>query len=60
VGRGPEFVTCLVLVEAARLDDQGRWTLRAITSETGAEIRFKSLAGDAKPSLHSPDEVLEV
>ncbi|XP_051215869.1 KH domain-containing protein HEN4 [Lolium perenne] len=60
VGRGPEFVTCLVLVEAARLDDQGRWTLRAITSETGAEIRFKSLAGDAKPSLHSPDEVLEI
>ncbi|KAM0905336.1 hypothetical protein ACQ4PT_017435 [Festuca glaucescens] len=60
VGRGPEFVTCLVLVEAARLDDQGRWTLRAITSETGAEIRFTSLAGGAKPSLHSPDEVLEI
>ncbi|KAM0858142.1 hypothetical protein ACQ4PT_048011 [Festuca glaucescens] len=60
VGRGPEFVTCLVLVEAARLDDQGRRTLRAIASETGAEIRFTSLAGDAKPTLHSPDEVLEI
>uniref|UniRef100_A0ACD5U7T6 Uncharacterized protein n=1 Tax=Avena sativa TaxID=4498 RepID=A0ACD5U7T6_AVESA len=60
VGRGPELVTCLVLVEAARLDAQGRRTLRAIASETGAEIRFTSLAGDAKPGLHSPDEVVEI
>jgi poly(rC)-binding protein 2/3/4 len=59
-GRGPEFVTCLVLVEAARLDAQGRGTLREIASETGAEIRVTPLAGNAKPSLHSPDEVIEV
>ncbi|CAM0905797.1 unnamed protein product [Alopecurus aequalis] len=60
VGRGPEFVACLVLVEAARLDALGRAILRAIASDSGAEIRVTSLAKDAKPNLQSPEVVVEI
>jgi poly(rC)-binding protein 2/3/4 len=56
-GRGPEFMTCLLLLETAGLDAV---ILMAIACETGAEIRVASLAGDAKPSIYSPEEFVEV
>ncbi|KQK16466.2 KH domain-containing protein HEN4 isoform X2 [Brachypodium distachyon] len=60
VARAPEFVSCLVLVEAAGLEALGRGTLEAIASETNAELRVTSLAEGATPSVHSPKEVIEI
>lgn len=59
--RGPEVVTCLVLVEAAQLEAAfGRRILGAIAREAGAEVCVAPWEEDAPPRAQPPEEIIEV
>ncbi|XP_062187981.1 KH domain-containing protein HEN4-like isoform X2 [Phragmites australis] len=58
---GPGCVTCLLLVEAARLEAAaGRGTLGRIALEAGAGVRVAQWEKDGLPRGQPPEEVVEI